>query len=186
LGKQGLDRHRLNLAWSVDIADDAPTAGRLVAMRDQALAMAPTLGYTITSTNEATNDPNLLRQVLATLETPRFLEDDSGSSFLHLGADGAPAITGMTQVPIVINIPACAKGASAPLPLIIFGHGLFGNAKDTLTSPQLTAAANQRCAVFAATDWLGLSSLDFGSIGSAVGNDLNNVYLVQDRLQQAH
>ncbi len=186
LGKAGIDRSLLTMAWDVTIAADATATGHLTQMRDESLAMAAQLGYTITSSTDSPNDPNLLRQILATVQTPMYLADASGKSFLSLDATGKPTMNGTTDVPIVIDIPQCSKTAPSPIPLVVFGHGLFGNALDTLSSTDLQKAANDYCAVFVATDWIGVSSNDVANIGSAIAADLNTVYIVQDRLQQAH
>src|SRR5262249_51825457 len=71
------------------------------------------------------------------------------------------------------------------IPLLVFGHGLFLSAMDTLSYTEMQRIGNQQCAVWAATDWIGLSSNDIADIARGISADLNSVYLVQDRLQQA-
>jgi hypothetical protein len=186
LGKYGVERGRITLAWDVTTSDDGATTGRLTGMRDQALAMAPSLGYTITAQVDSPGDANLLRQVQATVQTPWFLADQTQTSLLNFGSDGNPVMTAVADVPIVINIPQCSINATGPLPLVVFGHGLFGNALTTLKSGTLQRIANQSCAIYAATDWIGVATDDKANVANAISADLNGAYLVQDRLQQAH
>jgi hypothetical protein len=177
----GVARASLSLAWAVrTAADDAPN--RLVQMRDQALAMVPQLGYAIVQSSDSPGDPNLLRQVQATVQVPQFL--DESSSFLHFDDAGEPAVRALGDVPIVINIPQCSKN-TAPLPLLVFGHGIFLNARDSLSYSAMQRLGNQECAVWAATDWTGLSTNDIADIARGISADLNSVYMIQDRLQQA-
>jgi hypothetical protein len=128
-----------------------------------------------------------LREILATVQVPSYLADDSGQSTLHFAADGVtPKMRALVDVPIVIHIPQCAKAATRSLPLVTFGHGLFGNALETMARPDLQQAADEQCAVFIGTDWIGLSSFDIPNIRKFLASDLNNTNIVTDRLQQAH
>jgi hypothetical protein len=187
LARVGLARASLSLAWDVDTASDEATTGRLVALRDTALSMvdAGQLGYTITATTD-NPAPLVRRTITATVQVPSYLKDDSGQSTLGFGSDGQPVMRAVSSAPIVIQIPSCAASAGHPLPIVVFGHALFENAADTLASPLVEMMANQQCVIHAATDWIGLAATDFGTIGNALAEDLNNVYLATDRLQQAH
>jgi hypothetical protein len=186
LKSAGVTRSALTLAWDVTTASDATATSHLTAMVGNALALADSgaLGYTITGTTDNPS-PNVLRQVLATVQTPQYLADTSGQSPLNFAA-GQPAQKGLVDTPIVIQIPACAATATAPLPTVVFGHGLFGNAKDTLSSSVLAKMANDYCGIFIGTDWIGLATNDVPNVTRVVSSDLNNVYVVTDRVQQAH
>jgi hypothetical protein len=105
---------------------------------------------------------------------------------MNFGPDGQPAVRGLDDMPIIVKIPQCATKATAPLPLMVFGHGLFGTAEATLATPLLEQVQNQACVVFIGTDWIGLASPDLPMLAQYLPMDLNNVYLVTDRLQQAH
>ncbi len=186
IAKAGVARADLSLAWDVVTASDATATGHLLKMRDYAFARlaAGELGYTITSSTDST-DPDLLRQVLATVQVPNYLADQSGTSMMVFDASGAPKPGPLVDVPIVINVPRCAATATQPLPVVTFGHGLFGNAKDTLSGAPAMAAANDLCTVFIGTDWIGLSSQDVQKLPNLLSSDLNNFYVISDRLQQA-
>jgi hypothetical protein len=186
LGRAGVARGSLALAWDVVTASDATATGHLLGMRDHALALADAgqLGYTITSSTDGT-DPHLLRQVLATVQVPSYLADDTGKSMMVFDAAGNPSPRAIVDVPIVINVPRCAATATAPLPVVVFGHGLFGNALSTMSGAPAMAAADSLCTLFVGTDWIGLASDDINRLPDLLAADLNNFYVISDRLQQA-
>ena len=188
LARAGVDRTKLSLAWDVTVASDVSATGHLVGMRDQALAMVASgsFGYKIVDKGDTPQDPNLLRRVTATIDVPRFLVDDTGVSNLSFGPDGNPQVTGNTTAKVTINVPRCAETATAPLPVFVFGHGLFGTANATMQTPTLVELGNAWCAILIGTDWIGLSNDDLGNIANVLAKDLNNVYVITDRLQQAH
>jgi hypothetical protein len=70
--------------------------------------------------------------------------------------------------------------------VVVFGHGLFGTAKDTLSGAPAMAAADQLCTIFIGTDWIGLAAGDVNTLPNVLSADLINFYVVSDRLQQAH
>ncbi|HZS39398.1 MAG TPA: hypothetical protein VFF06_21345 [Polyangia bacterium] len=185
LDKAGVKRASLSTAWDVVTASDATATGHLTAMRDTALGMVGSLNYTITGMTDTPNDAHLLREILIDFDVPSFLADDTGHSFMNFGPDGQPKLRAVSKASMVIHIPQCAKTATKPLPVVTFGHGLFGDAKSALAGTDLTTIADTICAVYIGTDWIGLSSSDLSTIGNFLASDLNNVYIVTDRLQQA-
>ena len=186
-GSPASPRASLTLAFDVVTASDATaTTSHLQGMLAQALPMVDSLTWTVTSSADTPSDPNLFRKVVYNVQTPSFLADASGHSTLDYGPDGQPVLRGIDTMPVVVQIPQCALTAKGPLPVIVFGHGLFGNAEDTLATPLLQQVGNQACVIFVGTDWIGLSSADLPVLAQYLPQDLNNVYLVTDRLQQAH
>jgi hypothetical protein len=185
LDHAGVARSTLTLAWDVVTASDQTATGHLVAMRDTALGMASSLGYTITSSTDTPTDRYRAREVFATIQVPSFLTSDEGTATMNFGADGEPAVRALTNVPIVLEIPKCARTATAPLPFLFYGHGLFGSAKEALGNPGLQAIGNRMCMILVGTDWIGLAFDDIGNLGNHVVTDLNNIGIVTDRLQQA-
>lgn len=188
LGKAGVDRKSLTLAWDVITASDETQTGHLVAMRDDAFARIKDgkLGYSIKkSTANYQNDAHNLALIDATMQVPSYLKDDSGKTPMNFGPDGKPAVRAVVDFPVTISIPACAKTATAPLPIVIFGHGLFGDARGTIGGSAVQASGDQLCVVFVGTDWIGLSSGDITALPDLLTSDLNNLYVITDRLQQA-
>lgn len=188
LGSAGVSRSSLTLAWDVTTASDASATSHLVGMRDQALALADAgmLGYTIGTVTDTPGDAHLLREVVGTIKVPSFLTDDSMTATLNLDGAGAPAMRAVGSADFVVHVPQCAKTATAPLPIIVFGHGLFGTAKDELSSDYQKQLADRLCMVQIGTDWIGLAHPDFSVIAGNVLGDLNNLPIITDRLQQAH
>ena len=192
LTKAGLARKDLQLAWDFTTASDEPLTGRLTRMRDTAWSYAPPIGtqpqpVTIQMVNNKPTDP-LLRQVLGTFTVPSFLTDDAADSAgtLKLGPDGTPVIRGYGQFPLVIHIPKCAATAMGPLPVMIFGHGLFGGALDEMDSGYEREITNRLCMIQIGSDWIGISEADRTYVESRVLSDWNHVNHITERLQQAH
>jgi hypothetical protein len=187
LAKAGVDRTHLSLAFDVVTASDATANGHLQAMRDHAFSLlaAGSLHYTI---NSQTDDPgpHTARTLELSIDVPSYLSDESGKSMMNFGPDGQPAQKTIGKAPVTITIPACAKTATGPLKTTFFGHGLFGTAKDTIESAPAQAAGDQLCTIFVGTDWLGLASNDVPNLKDLLTTDLNNFYVISDRLQQAH
>jgi hypothetical protein len=182
----GVTRSSLTLAWDVTTASDADVTGHLVAMRDQALAMVDSLSWTITSNTETTSDPDRLREIIGTFEVPWFLTDATAQATLSADAGGNPVLNGLGSASFVVDIPACAKTATGPLPVYVFGHGIFGTAANELESPYEKQVGNFLCMVAVGTDWIGLSRDDLPTVINDVLPDFSHFNIVTDRLQQAH
>jgi hypothetical protein len=183
------DRH-LTLAWDVHTASDASSTSHLVGMRDTALTWLADAGshYTIVTAkdNDAATDPNLWRELVGTFDVPSFLTDDGPTATLNTDSLGNPAVRATGTAPFVVHVPQCALTATRPLPIIVFGHGLFGTAQDELSSDYQKQLAQKLCMVQIGTDWIGLAQYDFQTVASNVLGDLNQFPIVSDRLQQAH
>jgi hypothetical protein len=186
LAAAGVARSSLTLAWDLTTASDADATGHLVAMRDQALAMVDSLQWTITATTDTPSDPNRFRQIVGTFEVPSFLVDDSLTATMNADAAGNPQLRGLGTANFVVDIPTCAQTANGPLPVMVFGHGLFGTAPTELATAYSKQLGNFLCMVQIGTDWIGLANYDFPVLANNVLPDFNNINIVTDRLQQAH
>jgi hypothetical protein len=82
-------------------------------------------------------------------------------------------------------VPKCAQTAAGPLPIMVFGHGLFGSAFGEMNSDYEKQVIDQLCMVQVGTDWIGLADSDVPQVVSTVVPDFANFDLVTDRLQQA-
>jgi hypothetical protein len=105
---------------------------------------------------------------------------------MNFGADGQPAISGTRDVPVTILIPKCAATEQKPLPYVVFGPGLFGNAKAYLAMQVFHEVADRVCMIWIGTDWIGLATDDIMILATYILPDLNKVYILTDRLQQGH
>jgi hypothetical protein len=157
-------------------------------MRDAALPMVDSLTWNVTQKTDFTvaQDANRLREIIGTFAVPSWLKDDSLTATIALGPNGELPQPRMGTANFVVDLPQCATTATAPLPVIVFGHGLFGSAPTELASAYQKQVGNQLCAVQIGTDWIGLSSADVPQVTTDVVPDFNNINIVTDRLQQAH
>ena len=186
LATDGVPRSSVTLAWDIVTASDADLTSHLVTMRDQALAMVPSLTWTITQSTDTGSDENRLREVIGTFQVPSFLTDDSLTGVLDTDGSNNPVLRGLGSANFVVDIPACAGSASGPLPVMVYGHGLFGTAPDELATAYGKQVGELLCMVQIGTDWIGLASYDFPTIANDVIPDFNQLHIVTDRLQQAH
>jgi hypothetical protein len=192
LAKAGVDRSSLSLAWDVTTSSDDDATAHLVAMRDQALQMVDSLTWTITSnqtfdgSGSDGSDANRLREVAGTFQVPSFLVDDSLTGVLNIDAKGNPILRGLGSANFVVDIPQCAGSATGPLPVAVFGHGLFGDAQSELETDYEKQVGNFMCVVQIGTDWIGLAQQDLPTISNQVVLNFDDAHLITDRLQQAH
>ncbi len=185
LDKQGFTRSSLTMAWDFTTASEDMITGRLVRMRDTALAAA-TFNYTVTSVTDITDDPHLIREIIGTFDVPSFLASESVAVGFPDGTGANPTVRAPQAFPFVIHIPACARTATAPLPIMIYGHGLLGTGLDEVNTGYQTMAIDRYCMVQVASNWIGLSADDINTIAGTVIEDLGQVNIVTDRLMQAH
>lgn len=186
LDKQGVARKDLQAAWDFTTASDDLVSGRLVRMRDQAFA-AGGMGvpaFKIATVNDKPNT-HLLRQIIGVFIGPSFLTDDANGR-LTIGADGEPTLRGLGTFPLVIHIPTCVDGMAGPVPVMIYGHGLFGGALDEMDSSYQREIIDRLCMVQIGTDWLGLTEADEMYVIGNVLSNFNNIAQLTERLQQAH
>lgn len=186
LGEQGYAREELLLAWDFAVASEQSVLGPILSMREQALGLAggTGLGYEIES---VTRDPNedVALLVEGRFEVPCFLDADEKLERLP---DGRIQLQEETRwYPFTMLVPPQAR-AGEPLPLVVFGHGIFGTGNRYLAGgigrELIQPLSHQFGAVVIATDWIGLSGNDRDIVGRIV-RDLNKVHMVTDRLQQA-
>ncbi len=185
LAERGYARDELLLAWDFTVASEDYLTGSVRSMRAETLAEVTGTGmrYTIDSITESPN-ANVAALIQGTFEAPTYLNDDN---VFEYDADHHPVRQPVDRIfPFTMIIPQAAADIDAPVPLVVFGHGLFGTGRGTL-SPNgvLAAAANEVGMVLVATDWIGLSGGDLQLIISEVIPDLNRIALVTDRLQQS-
>ncbi len=186
LAVRGYPRDDLLLAWDFMVASEDYLTGSVRAMREEAWPeIAGTgLGYTVDSV-EDNPDGNAARLVKGTFVVPTFL---NGDSVFEYDADHHPVRQPDQSFPFTLLIPKRSQEDDETLPLVVFGHGLFGTGQGSLAGGKLGTMA-QLCqeggVVMIATDWIGLSGGDLNLILTEVIPDLNRIALVTDRLQQS-
>jgi len=187
LESKGVPRSSVTLAWDFVTASDELVLANLVGMRDRAVRdwESRGLGITITETNEgAAAGDHLLKQLKGTFSVPSFLESDAPTAILKLDGAGVPQLRGVQEFPLSIHVPSCAATATGPLPIMVFGHGLFGTAAGEMGSGYQRGLIDRLCMVQVGTDWVGLSTNDFSNAANAA-TDLDTFPTITDRLQQA-
>ncbi len=193
LQSQGIDRKSIVLAWDFTTASDQFLTAHLLSMRDQALAMTPTVGidYTFPTVNTFTPasvsgsagyNPFLYKELIGTFSAPTFL--NAAGYLVTSNTTGLPQYVDQAPYPIVVHIPACITETTLPVPIMIYGHGLFGNAQGEMETHYQERLINQLCMVQIGTDWIGLSSNDVANAAIAIG-DFNKLPLITDKIQQA-
>jgi hypothetical protein len=197
----GFKRASLYLAWDFTVASDENIAGRVLHMRDEALAdlddttmtdlvpqgTAPTFqvdtvdDFEPTDTGPTPDDANMARRVRGTFVVPCYLFPDCGpGGRMHLDASGMPERNGTYEANFDCMIPYAAL--ADPGRPSLYGHGLLGSAAEVVAEPQKTLG-NGHDIVSCATDEIGLSSED---LGNTIGilQQLGRFPELADRLQQ--
>ncbi|HEU0025140.1 MAG TPA: hypothetical protein VFQ12_10930 [Thermoleophilaceae bacterium] len=199
LGKAGIKRHDLYLAWDFTVASGSSLSRRLLSIRDRAFAelgdrnlrdlevagVSPR--FTVDNVIERTpaEEPNVLRRVEGTVTVPCFLNQPgcpSGARY-ELGPDGLPTrIPGNTYTArYVCNVPRSAS-ADAPARPSLYGHGLFGDAGEA-GARNVEELGNENNVLVCAADWIGMAEEDVPNAVQILLN-LSNFPSLADRLQQ--
>ncbi|MEO8707087.1 MAG: hypothetical protein ABI867_44075 [Kofleriaceae bacterium] len=165
LDEAGIPEAELVVAWDFTVASDASTGAELVAARElavSALRAAPS-HYTITGDHLGGDGA---RVITGTLAAPLFLSNSGergpATRLVH-DAAGLPMLQGSYRIPFTAVIPACASRGAAPVPMVVYGHGLFGEAGEVAAAAQRTTAA-ELCMVLVGTEMRGMSDPDLPAL----------------------
>ena len=188
LEQKGHAREDLLLVWDFMVASEEFVLGSILSMRETALDLVQGTGlsYTIEGVDENPNE-NVLRIVWGEFEVPTFINDTHTFDY---DTEHHPILQETNQTfPYTMVIPKMAETSDVPLPLVVFGHGLFGSGRDYLKGGVgrdiVQPAAQDYGMVIIATDWIGLSTGDMNIIITEIIKDVNRIGLVTDRLQQS-
>ncbi len=170
----GVPRTELVVAWDFTTRSDADMFRVPLAARDRAVTALASHVIDFTITQDEVQDPAnpIARKITGTLDAPLLLTNGGvygDGTKLALDAAGLPAVQGFYQIPFVAIVPRCAYTAGAPVPMILYGHGLMGSANETGGGVQRTTAA-ELCAVFVGTDMRGMSTSDLEAVAGALNN----------------
>jgi len=187
LAQVGVDKNNLVLAWDFVTASDEFLTSDLLAMRAAALPAIGTNGANLTfSAQPISGDPTLTHSVLeGTFQSPNFLSDgESLDSRITRDAAGKPMLNGMRDANFAAVIPKCTETMSGPVPVMVFGHGLFGSGADYIDDSFLQSVANQFCFVIVAGDFIGLTNRQI-QLTVTAANDLNQAGGLAEMLEQS-
>ena len=189
--KANISRSDLILAWTFHTASQQSVQGNLLGMVEGALSKLPATGPQFTSVKstdlDKSKEPNLLRIIDGQMLVPSYLASDASNSWLKLDAKGKPVYRGLQSFAFRVHIPHCVRTASAPLPVLVFGHGLFSTLTGELLSDYHKKLHNRLCMVEVTTRWLGLSELDIADIlMDVLTKDFSNLPRITDQIQQAN
>lgn len=187
LAAAGIPRDDLVLAWDFTVASDESVRRATRSARDQVLAAldATPTTYTVESDQPVGDGAQIRRRIDGKLKAPLFLTQGGAyapGTVLDLDATGAPVQHGLYDIPFTAIVPDCAYRATAPVGMMIYGHGLNGSGEQA-ASGAIRETAAAACVITVGTDMRGMSERDIGNIARAL-TDMNNAAEVFDVLVQ--
>ncbi len=187
LDEQGVSRDELVLAWDFVTASDENLQSDLTTMVDLALPAMGTAGAKLDyeMAQAPANAARVYKLFHGTHDAPNFLTDgESDRSIIQRDEDGKPFLSGTYDANFSVIVPACVTTATLPIPVVVFGHGIFGSAEEYLEDDLAQNIANDYCYVIVAGDWIGLTNRQVTSAAFSA-NDLNRGTALVDKLSQA-
>jgi hypothetical protein len=182
LGRAGVARGDLQLAWDFTIASGQAIAGRMLAMRDDAFAWlggrAPV--FTITSVQE-NPAAEFRRRIKGTFEVPLYMTGGGApGQRLALDANGRPVRQPSPFVAtFTCNLP---QNPGGPARMSLYGHGLLGDQTEVNGSLVRRMSATYNVA-YCATDFIGMAEEDVFNAATIL-QDLSKFPTLADRIQQ--
>jgi hypothetical protein len=182
LGRAGVARTDLQLAWDFTIASGQAIAGRMLAIRDDAFAFlggrAPV--FTVTSVQE-NPAAEFRRRIKGTFEVPLYMTGGGApGQRLALDANGRPVRQASPFVAtFTCNLP---QNPGGPARMSLYGHGLLGDQTEVNGSlvRQMSATYN---VAYCATDFIGMAEEDVFNAATILQN-LSIFPTLVDRIQQ--
>jgi hypothetical protein len=207
LEEAGVPREDLQLAWDFTTASSESNTGWLLHMRDEALRLVREEGHPYTIQTVYSDDcgsitgdvdcvphpnadwgTNIAYRVVGTFRAPNFMAGPQvAGARLNFGANGMPEVN--ADVPwhdqaFTMLIPNSAIDEAKPL--LQYGHGLFGDAADQVTSGHFRSFMNEYGYVFFGTKLDGMGEDDRDWVYTAIpgASDVSVLTPMFDRLHQ--
>lgn len=186
LAAKGIAKTDLVTAWEFTTRSRESVRADLLNARDAGMPLMGANGasLTYTSTTAPPGDVRIAARYDGMFDAPQFLSSGipgPGVKLLRDG-DGTPKPNGLYKAPFTAIVPACALTAAAPVPILIYGHGLLGDATQVAgLGPR--SAGIEACMVVIGTDMRGMSDVDVPNVALAL-NDANSGNLIFDVLVQ--
>jgi pimeloyl-ACP methyl ester carboxylesterase len=186
LSAAGVDKSELVLAWDYVTASNEMLRSDLTTMVNAAIPAMGAGGANLTFTSQVQpGSAQTYKVYTGTFKSPAFLTAGSTpDSIMMRDAAGKPQMNGMWDANFAAIIPNCVQTQPLPRPTVIFGHGLFGSAKDYLDNDFVQSLAEDQCFVILAGDFIGLTSADLVLAPNAVNNE-NNGTKITEKLAQS-
>ena len=212
LGRAGIARDDLYLAWDFTVASEKSLAGRMLQIRDDAFAKlgdrnlgdmnveGSSPSFVVTEVKNYApcgndgcqdgEDDNMGRRITGRMVVPCYLNAPGcppGSRFLFSGPDDTtpdpvPANTMLAE--FICTVPRRqTDGGAPPARPSLYGHGLLGSAGE-VGAGNVKAMAQEHNFVFCATPWVGMSQEDIPNVATIL-LDLSNFPSLADRVQQS-
>lgn len=166
----GIPRDDLVVAWDFVVASDDWITAPMLSAREAVLAAAgdraANVTYTVDTDDPEDDDERIMRRVVGRFQAPMILTDKSDFAELAVDASGDVTVTGEVDSRYVAVVPACAA-AQRPVPMIIFGHGFFGDIAEA-QSDYLRRVADEMCMVVIGTEWFGMARKDIAGAALAL------------------
>ena len=187
LDTAGFPAADLVVAWDFTVASDDFIHRDMIAARDRTVVAldAHPIAFTILTDAQVNDGSQIKRKITGTLDAPLFLTNSGRFNpgvVMARDADDLPEVQGFYQIPFTAIVPACAYTALAPVPMVIYGHGLMGDSGETAGGVQ-SKTAQDDCLVFVGTDMRGMSTGDLPAVVGAL-NDMNTAGEVFEKLEQ--
>lgn len=210
LGRAGIARNDLYLAWDFTVASERNLTERALHIRDEAFASlgdrnladgqvaGRVPGYTITKVTEKP-DGDTLRRVEGTIFVPNYLTSPQAqveapdpigepvaapqSRFHTVGSpDGLPVVNPVQRWQHVGFVCNIpTSAATSPAHPMLYGHGLLGGRSEANGSS--TASLRRLGFAPCAIDWMGMAFSDVPNVALILG-DLSRFPSLADRAQQ--
>ncbi len=185
----GVPRDDLALAWDFVTASDDFLFADMLAMREQTLEFvgedAANLEFDVELLNNS-NPEDIRHFISGTFDVPNFLTDwEEDTSILIRDNAGLPKADGTAKANFAALVPQCVETQPLPIPVLVFGHGMFGNALDSIKDFDfLHDMIQENCVIIIGTDWIGFTNRQFAAVAFAM-NDVNKGLSLSEKLQQA-
>lgn len=186
LASAGVDKSELVLAWDFVTASDEFIRTDLRTMRTAALAAIGERGANLSFTaTEKPNTPKTFKRYTGKFTSPNFLTDgEADASVMRRDAAHRPVMEGLRQANFAAVVPQCVTTRPLPIPVVVFGHGLFGSADGYLDDDFVADLAQEHCFVIVAGDFIGLTDRQLPFAPYVVA-DFNLGPQIADKLAQS-
>lgn len=185
LGRAGVDRDDLVLAWEFTVISTESLTAPLLHMRDDAFGVLGDAAPAFTVDRDEVPAGQTYRLIEGTYDVPLYLTGDgSTGNGLNLVDDpDLPTVNGTWPAVYRCMIPAVSTGAD-PGRGVVYGHGLLGTRSQvTSAGPRLLAENHNH--VVCGTDLIGMAADDVAN-AIQVLSDVGRFSTLADRLLQGH